>query len=502
MIGPRRFERARFAEVPLLRGVPDAIYKRLSERGKDKTNAWDSLYEVSFSAGETILREGEYCDGAYYIMSGVVEVLFRGSGAGPPAKPRAKPLIARLRERLGRAAAAPDPAAPRRDDTVVLEELPIDLRVGDRAVLSAGEIFGEGSALSRYPIATDIVAVSAVTCLLIRTPLLRALFDQEEFASFKKFFDDRYRQRTLRAHLKRVPIFQNVDQSILDEIAERAELVSFDPDDIVVKQGDAADALYLVRGGYLKVGLQLGASEVAVSYLRKGDVAGEAGLLLGEPWPFTLSALENVELVKISFAQMRAVLASRPEVEQRLWEAMVAGLKRRSMAAEKPLGMQYMQYAMDSGLIHGESVLLIDLDTCTRCDDCVRACAETHNGVPRFIREGSRFRNFSVPTACYHCTDPVCMIGCPTGAITRPLGTLEVTIDPITCIGCENCVRRCPWDNIQTIPFENLKGKLATKCDLCIGRADGPACVQMCPHGAAVRVNFKEQERVEGLLSR
>jgi Fe-S-cluster-containing hydrogenase component 2 len=199
---------------------------------------------------------------------------------------------------------------------------------------------------------------------------------------------------------------------------------------------------------------------------------------------------------------VQAVLASRPEVEGRLWEAMVDRFRRRSAAARNPLGMEYLQYAMDSGLVHGESVLLIDLEKCTRCDDCVRACADVHDGVPRFIREGSRFRNFSVPTACYHCTDPVCMIGCPTGAITRPLGTLEVAIDAATCIGCENCVRRCPWDNIQTIPFANAKGKLATKCDLCIGRDAGPACVQMCPHGAAVRVNFKEQDRVETLLLR
>ena len=99
---------------------------------------------------------------------------------------------------------------------------------------------------------------------------------------------------------------------------------------------------------------------------------------------------------------------------------------------------------MDSGLIHGESVLLIDLETCTRCDECVRACADAHDGTPRFIREGVKFRNFSVPTACYQCTDPVCMIGCPTGAITRPLGTLEVVIDKATCIGCGNCVAALP----------------------------------------------------------
>ena len=97
------------------------------------------------------------------------------------------------------------------------------------------------------------------------------------------------------------------------------------------------------------------------------------------------------------------------------------------------------------------------------------------------------------------------MIGCPTGAITRPLGTFQVAIDKQTCIGCGNCVRRCPWGNIRAVPYDAPSGErinLATKCDLCIGREDGPACVQMCPQGSAVRVNFKQLDRVEELLSR
>jgi Fe-S-cluster-containing hydrogenase component 2 len=159
--------------------------------------------------------------------------------------------------------------------------------------------------------------------------------------------------------------------------------------------------------------------------------------------------------------------------------------------------------AVDTGLIHGESVLLIDLSTCTRCDDCVRACADTHGGIPRFIREGFKFRNWLVPTSCYQCTDPVCMIGCPTGAITRPIGTTEVSIDPMTCIGCGNCVRRCPWSNIVNVPYSHPVLKkdiaLATKCDLCLGRKM-PACVQMCPHGSAIRVSFKDVGQLSSTL--
>ncbi len=58
---------------------------------------------------------------------------------------------------------------------------------------------------------------------------------------------------------------------------------------------------------------------------------------------------------------------------------------------------EYLQMAMDTGLIHGESVLLIDLATCTRCDECVRGCADAHGGEPRFIREGEQVPQLAGP---------------------------------------------------------------------------------------------------------
>ncbi|MBI4264113.1 MAG: cyclic nucleotide-binding domain-containing protein [Acidobacteria bacterium] len=483
-------DRVQLRRLPLFRAASEEALAQLAPH----------LYDCRYARGETILREGQYCDGAYYLIEGLVDVrLHAGAEAADAGR---VPAVARPHDRQGasRGSAPPAPQA----ETVVLEELPLDLRPGDRAMLGPGEIFGEGSALSRYPIATDIVAAAEVRCLLIRTPALRAMFDQPEFASFKEAFDQRYRERTLRNHLRRVPLFRDVGDEALDQVAREAELVSFKPGRVIVEQGAIPEAFVLVRGGYVKVGVRVGVRDVAVTYLRKGDFAGETGLLLDELWPFTLTALEHVELVKIGYDRMRAILPARPAVERQLWEAMVGRLKRRAGVAANPLRSQHLQFAMDSGLIHGESVLLIDLERCTRCDDCVRACADAHDGLPRFVREGTRFRRFSVPSACYQCTDPVCMIGCPTGAISRPLGTLEVAIDQRTCIGCGNCVRRCPWDNIRTVPYTTSAGapiNLATKCDLCVGRSAGPACVQMCPHGAATRVNFKDHERLQALFT-
>jgi CRP-like cAMP-binding protein/Fe-S-cluster-containing hydrogenase component 2 len=460
------------------------------------------MHLVEFAKGDTILRVGDYSDSAYYVIQGAVEVVLGAPGAPPPRvrggahvppaqRPGARPAA---RGMVGRGGTS---------GTVILSAFPSAIAKGKRTILEPGEIFGEIGALSRYPVSATVRAETPVTLLQIRLRGLRTLAQTSK--EFKGFLDTRYRERTLALHLRSVPIFNGADEAFLTTLKEKAELVSFEPGRIVVEEGSKAEAFYLVRGGYLKVGVKTGGEALAVTYLRKGDYVGEEALLLETEWPFSLQALEHVELVKLGRDEFRSILQRFPAVEEDLWKETTARLKARGAAARNPISSEYLQMAMDTGLIHGESVLLIDLSTCTRCDECVRGCSDAHGGTARFIREGEKYRNWLVPTACYQCTDPVCMMECPTGAITREVGSLEVTINEPTCIGCNNCAERCPWGNIIMVDTGEKRpdGKdveVATKCDLCLTREEGPACVQMCPHGSAIRVSFKDVDRVTSML--
>jgi CRP-like cAMP-binding protein/Fe-S-cluster-containing hydrogenase component 2 len=495
--GQRVFELEQLKQFPLLSKLSEVTLKKL------QPNIW----EAEYAAGEIILREGDYNDAAFYLLEGTAEVRLRPSAASsqaPQAVPRAS-LKDRLAARLS-PKTTPPPSSPQLSpsDTVILQDLPVEIRPGARAYLEPGDIFGEMSALSRFPISADVYALTPVRALLIRVPALRLMFKQKDLAEFKQLIDDRYRQRTLGNQIRKLEAFANLDRDAIARLIEHADLASYEPGALIVEEGSPCEALLLVRGGYIKVSVQSGAAELAVTYLRRGDYAGEASLLLSQPWPFSLYALEHVEIVKLPKSDVLSLVTDHSEIKVALWEQTLRQLKVRGLVQRQPLITEYLQMAMDTGLIHGEGVLLIDLNTCTRCDDCVRACADTHEGIPRFVREGSRFNNWHIPVSCYQCTDPVCMIGCPTGAITRATGTLEVTINPLTCIGCGNCVRRCPWDNIIEVPFQsptlNKEINLATKCDLCVGRKEGPACVQMCPHGSAIRVSFKDLQKVAETL--
>src|SRR6185369_15698421 len=132
------------------------------------------------------------------------------------------------------------------------------------------------------------------------------------------------------------------------------------------------------------------------------------------------------------------------------------------------------------------------------------------HGASRLARRGKKIRrrvggfqagqhqHVLVPSSCYHCANPECMVGCPTGAIHREKDG-EVNIYDF-CIGCTNCARRCPYDNITMAERTDAgdldaagkkKSKqIASKCDLCAGYADA-ACVTNCPTGAVQRVDPK-----------
>lgn len=487
------------AKIPVFEGLAETVLKKIQPY----------VLPAKYSRDSVILREGEFSDAAYYIVEGIVKVILtkppaaripvvNAPAAGSPAlspRKRAQQLVATAAKQraIGR---------PLTDSsTIILSDIPAEMKRGESVLLEAGEIFGEISALSRYPVSATVRAHTDIECLLIRTPALRIL--QRSAPKFRDFVDRRYRERTLTTHLRHVGLFAGCDEFLIRRLKQKVELVSFEPGELIAGEGTPADAFFLVRGGYVKVSAKAGASDLALTYLRKGDYFGEAAILLDEPWPFSFSAIESVELVKISRRDFEELLDSNPPLRDDLWRVTTDRLEQRGKAIAHPVESAYLQMAIETGLIHGESVLMIDLNTCTGCDDCVRACAETHDGIPRFIREGFKFRNWLVPASCYQCTDPVCMIGCPTGAITRPIGTTEVSIDPATCIGCGNCVRRCPWGNIVSVPYSHPVLKkdidLATKCDLCLGRSR-PACVQGCPHGSAIRVSFKDVGALERLL--
>jgi Fe-S-cluster-containing hydrogenase component 2 len=184
-----------------------------------------------------------------------------------------------------------------------------------------------------------------------------------------------------------------------------------------------------------------------------------------------------------------------PDVKRELERIKEERLKQNRERLEQAASVPITDF-LKQGLLEAQSLLVLDLEKCTRCDQCVRACADAHDGVTRLVREGMRFDQYLIAASCRHCRDPLCMVGCPVGAIRRR-ASLEVIIED-WCVGCGLCARNCPYGNINMHPvtvFEESAGqrvatvkKKATSCDLCTHLSE-PSCVYACPHDAAHRVD-------------
>jgi CRP-like cAMP-binding protein/Fe-S-cluster-containing hydrogenase component 2 len=483
--------------IDILEEFDDAFLRELSP----------DIIVAKWNAGAVIFEAGTYLDLAFYIADGEVEMQL------PDKEGSARPIFtSRGSAGLSVAQVAEMAAKPSAKKVVPAKNITFlaaadfDLAQGERMRLREGELFGEIGAMNGWP--QSVSARTATTCTLvqIRVPAIRKL--RRKSKKLKQRLDDLYRQRTLRQHLAATPILDGIDGATMEQLVARVELVSASPGDVVTKQGEPVEHLILVRSGSLKMSQPLGVSEVVVGYVSKGATVGESELLLDDlgTWNVTTTSVGHSELVRIPKADLLQVVERNPELQQRLWGIATARIKELGFRRNNLERADLLDFTLAKGLTQANSVLVIDLEKCTRCDDCVRGCASTHGGTARFVREGEVYDGFMVARSCYHCQDPTCLVGCPTGAITRLNIGDVVAIDPTVCIGCGACAENCQYDSIvvhelgtkwgaDAMP-KHLRGQprsVAMKCDLCYSAPQGPACVASCPHGAAFRVAGAEE---------
>lgn len=132
-----------------------------------------------------------------------------------------------------------------------------------------------------------------------------------------------------------------------------------------------------------------------------------------------------------------------------------------------------------------KGVLRVDQELCIGCMVCVQTCALVNYGVGSFelsnmrMTAQNRYEFDAYAAPCEQCTDPQCLRYCPCNAITVDKATGARVIQQELCIGCQECIRHCPYTPARiTFNPETMK---AGKCHLCGG---DPQCVKACPTGA------------------
>jgi Fe-S-cluster-containing dehydrogenase component/CRP-like cAMP-binding protein len=512
---------------------------------------------LKFRKGEIIVRQGDYGTSAFLILRGAARVVLKPDlqpsllGRQATNKKGFFRTLAQIwngsrpAESLSRRQLGQDTGLGARQDAdqvhVFLQDIPRILDKHRTEQMTAGEFFGEIAALSRMARTSTIFADSDDAELLeIRWQGLRDLMKSDD--ALRTHINKIYRERALASYLRATPLFQHLDKAQLDRVAEAVEFATFgdydwsgeykrlaqsgsvrpEKEPAIVSEGDYPNGIVLLRAGFARVSQKTGGGERTLNYIGAGQIFGLNEI--AHNWrskdspvsfQFSLRAIGYTHLLIVPTRVMEEiVLPSLPKNElpppvEKIEDDFDSGPPET--AAREKVGADVLEFLTENRFFNGTATMVIDLDRCTRCDDCVRACASTHDNNPRFLRHGPSAGRLMIANACMHCADPVCMIGCPTGAIHRESFAGQVVINPATCIGCKSCANNCPYDAIRMVEIRDENGEFmldqemrpiakATKCDLCVENHGGPACQRACPHGALERMNLNNLDSLSRWL--
>ena len=405
----------------------------------------------------------------------------------------------------------------------------VEIKPGDPSVtvpIGTGSIFGEVGLISgRRRGATIRAGEDAILVEISRTAALKLM---ATVPSAKRTINRITTERLL------LQMFgSGLSRADIEEVVATAEIKTVKAGEAIIKEGQDGYDIFVIRSGSMVVQKEIGGKPIFLSYVPAGSYVGEMALIDGGRRTATVKAAVKSDVIKLEGDAFRRLLERKPELFRKAQTDMAARrdlnnyieAKKDSFGGIVDMYSSVASFLVENGVGEATDVLLIDENLCVGCDNCEKACADSHDGLSRLDREaGKTYAHLHVPTSCRHCEHPHCMADCPPNAIHRgPDG--EVFIDD-TCIGCGNCTRNCPYGVIRLdkpppkkpgllpwLLFGSGPGpgepshswsyatakkrglelpKKAIKCDMCSGISGGPSCVRACPTGAAIRVSPEE----------
>ncbi len=136
--------------------------------------------------------------------------------------------------------------------------------------------------------------------------------------------------------LKRIPVLASCTEVQLLLIAERTRLVEYKKGEYVYREGDRAEAFYIVISGRLRVFSKASGAEKTFTVLHNGDSFGEISLLTGETHSAMVQALNDTLVLELQKSDFDEVINRIPSLVLHLSRMLSKRLRARDQTSEFP----------------------------------------------------------------------------------------------------------------------------------------------------------------------
>jgi CRP-like cAMP-binding protein/Fe-S-cluster-containing hydrogenase component 2 len=377
------------------------------------------------------------------------------------------------------------------------------------AILKTGDFFGETAFTTTGPCTATVRTL--IPCRLFEFPQ-REMYRVRRYPKLWKQLEETSRKRLSMTMLCRVALFQALTPEERAEVASLLTLARYPAGTVICQEGRPGDTFFIIWRGQVKVTTTDGKHQRVLAYLHEDDFFGEGALLHGRPRKATVTALTEVEALRLSREDFVQLITTKPGLEQAIRAVMALRTKPSVDIRQDSHWSAAMGLLVEQGLTLDDQVLVRQADLCPPgCRVCEEACA-VRFGRSRIRLGGRRFGPLDLMGVCQHCTHASCIEACFFDAIRQDENGLAHIVTS-ACTGCTLCEYACPHGAVIMVEPEpeELKGWLkrllsaltqrppevvAEICERCDDYTD-MACLTACPAGALQLVAVGDYLRPE-----
>lgn len=137
------------------------------------------------------------------------------------------------------------------------------------------------------------------------------------------------------AALRRVDMLRALEDAQLERLASYAHERPYAPGELVIREGDRGQELFIVLQGELVVFLRHDGQEVQVARLDPGSFFGEMSVMTGEPRTASVRALTQTQLLVVDKGAFEQILETAPQLAERISEVLAERQSQLDSASSK-----------------------------------------------------------------------------------------------------------------------------------------------------------------------
>jgi cAMP-dependent protein kinase regulator len=196
--------------------------------------------------------------------------------------------------------------------------------------LGPGAIAGEIAFLSNIPRTATVQATTDVTLLEFERQAVDQVVRRNR--SLATTITNLYRERVLDAVLAHSVLFSGLPREERDRFAHRFLPIEAKAGDQIVLEGEAGDAIFILRRGQARVSRSHRGQELPLAMLSPPEVLGDIAPTRGTARIATVTAVTHCELLRLSREDLMDLLGRNPSIRGKLEQVQYA---RFVSAAEK-----------------------------------------------------------------------------------------------------------------------------------------------------------------------